>query len=937
MDESSARKAAQDTQSAARPHAGGAAHEQDGRARPVFAFSSCGPERLRPVVAARLISLWHCGKKTGRIAGLLSPMMRMMRKIPALRAHTTLSGAIQRCLTPATMWGALLFLLFPAGLATVQVMENSAQSDAHATAMTIAGAAIRHQFEKRAASGAQGQFEKRAAPGAQGQFEQRATPGAQAQLILEQAVRITTGDLAVPDDIQGSGQTGPAPGWQPEWQIVLVDGQGHLIASVPRIPGLSASGSGPRSGLPALAIPQDQGHGAASVMLDGDQFLARFFPLRSPLHPRPSVSEASADPGPDPEQARSPDGAPPHHFVPDGAAPHHFLPDGAAPHHFLPDGAAPHHFVPDGAPPSYSVVVMMPVRSFLPDNFLNFVPIIVFVLCCVSIAAIMLVQYWELIQKNRAEQNHQCARARIDAALERGRCGIFDWNLARDRLYLSPSFRGLLDLGDTDIIGFDSFAALVCEEDIDLYALRARLLSSQQDTIDVVFRLRHTAGHQVWLRARGELRFESPDGAPDAAAGAHLIGTCSDVSEQQRAAQQTRRADERLRAALNTISEAFVLWDEDGRPVLCNNKFRSLHEAAHAQAGTAVVPDIAGLARPGVARASSSAQFVIGGRWWQMSEQRMRDGGLVCVGTDITDLKMQQEAEAESARKLNGIISDLKAARIKSDRQARDMEELAQRYATEKNRAEQASEAKSAFLANMSHELRTPLNAIIGFADIMNNQLFGPLSPPRYAEYCQDIHKSGQYLLHVINDILDMERIESGRVVLRPEPVVLRGVIDEAVRLTTPDTREKNMSCAVECSADLAIEGDRRAIKQIILNIVINAVKFTGAGGQVTISARRVASAGPPAICISIRDNGIGIAARDIAQLARPFVQLENQMTKTRQGSGLGLAIARSLVELHNGVMAIDSHEGVGTSVNLFFPETHGESIKLPVEAAPAA
>src|ERR1700687_2146922 len=216
----------------------------------------------------------------------------------------------------------------------------------------------------------------------------------------------------------------------------------------------------------------------------------------------------------------------------------------------------------------------------------------------------------------------------------------------------------------------------------------------------------------------------------------------------------------------------------------------------------------------------------------------------------------------------------------------------------------------------MSHELRTPLNAIIGFSEIMESGMFGPLGAEKYNEYCNDILSSGQYLLEVINDILDMAKIEAGRIRLDFEELDLDTLLAEAIRVVSARAQDKQLELVAKISPHLILRADRRAFKQIVLNLLSNAVKFTPTGGRITVRGR----AADGCIVLAIADTGIGIAKDALARLGRPFEQVESQLTKSHQGSGLGLAIAKSLVELHGGRMRIRSTLGNGTLVLLRLP-----------------
>ena len=261
-------------------------------------------------------------------------------------------------------------------------------------------------------------------------------------------------------------------------------------------------------------------------------------------------------------------------------------------------------------------------------------------------------------------------------------------------------------------------------------------------------------------------------------------------------------------------------------------------------------------------------------------------------------------------------VKDLRKSRETLEDQAEQLVELADKYAAEKNRAEAANQAKSEFLANMSHELRTPLNAIIGFSEIMNGGLFGPLGSDKYIEYSRDIHESGSYLLGVINDILDMSKIEAGRFVLDLEHVVLNDIIEETLRIIALQSQDRNIGIVEKLTPGIALQADRRALKQILLNLLSNAVKFSEDGGRVFVRARRVSGH----VAITIEDNGIGISRTDLKRLGRPFEQVQNQFTKSHKGSGLGLAISRSLTQMHGGALKIRSTPGKGTIVSLRLP-----------------
>ena len=525
--------------------------------------------------------------------------------------------------------------------------------------------------------------------------------------------------------------------------------------------------------------------------------------------------------------------------------------------------------------------------------------------------------HWQATRAREADVIYETVRSRIDTALNRGRCGLWDWDLARGRIFWSQSMFDILGLEAKDnLMPFGDVSALVHPDDVQLYELATELADAKMTAIDHAFRMRHADGHWVWLRARCELVRQR--GEP----GLHLIGIAVDITEQKSLVEKTVAADMRLRDAIETIPEAFVLWDADNRLVLCNSNFQELHdlpdeaitvgasfESLVAAGSQPVVRNKVVTGGPAVPGARTFEAQLEDGRWLHISERRTKDGGYVSVGTDITALKTHEEKLVDSEQRQIATISDLRASQQR-------LAELAEKYAEEKTRAEEANQAKSKFLANMSHELRTPLNAIIGFSEIMESGMFGPLGAEKYNEYCTDIRDSGQYLLEVINDILDMSKIEAGRIRLDFEDLDLDTLLAESMRVVSAKAQEKQLKVTARISSDLHLRADRRAIKQIALNLLSNAVKFTPAGGRITVRGRT----SDEHIVLGIADSGIGIAKDALTRLGRPFEQVESQHTKSHQGSGLGLAIAKSLVELHGGRMRIRSALGKGTLVVVRLP-----------------
>lgn len=545
-----------------------------------------------------------------------------------------------------------------------------------------------------------------------------------------------------------------------------------------------------------------------------------------------------------------------------------------------------------------------------------------FVITSTVLILILYAYFSQAARAQSADRLYARAHERIDLALVRGRCGLWDWDMGRGKMYWSRSMYDMLGYEHCDaMLSFGDVDDIIHPDDGNLFALANRIVSREIDQIDQIFRMRHANGQWVWMRARAQvIDPESPE--------VHLIGIAVDVTEQHNLAVQSEEADMRLRTAIESITESFVLWDASQHLVMCNTKYQ---EHTGLREGDIV---------PGVSRKeledrttafASERRLASGngknggatyerqladGRWLQVNELITRDGGTVSVGADITQIKQHQEKLVDSERRLMATIHDLSLARKAEEDRVRELAELNRKYMRETERAEAANRAKSEFLANMSHELRTPLNAIIGFSELMQSGLFGPLGSDRYDEYVRDIHGSGNYLLNVINDILDMSKIEAGHFSVDREEIDLCPLISETVRVVALQAAEKEIEVVTRIADSMRLFADRRAVKQIVINLLSNAVKFTGRGGHILVRARKASGA----LVLSIEDNGCGIPREALTKLGRPFEQVQNQFTKSHTGSGLGLAISRSLAQLHGGALKIRSTEGVGTIVSVRIP-----------------
>ena len=370
------------------------------------------------------------------------------------------------------------------------------------------------------------------------------------------------------------------------------------------------------------------------------------------------------------------------------------------------------------------------------------------------------------------------------------------------------------------------------------------------------------------------------------------------------AERQLAQAQAQLIDAIETMSEGFVLYDAADRLILCNGRYREVYP----ESADLIVPGVPFevVLRRGVARGQypqaigreeewlaarlaihrqthvDFEQEVANGRWLQVIERRTQDGGTVGIRIDITEQKRRER-------------------------------ELLQA----KEAAETASRTKTEFLANMSHELRTPLNAIIGFSEALSLGAIGGQLDPKHRSYVDDIHRSGLHLLDIINDVLDLSKIEAGRLVLQAEPTSVDEIFSACGKLIKDRAVESGIELNIEMPAEpLTVVADSLRMKQILLNLLSNAVKFTPEGGRVSLTVSRA----PAGLAFVVTDTGIGMHPKDILIALEPFRQIDGSLARRHQGTGLGLPLAKRLAELHGGSLEIASEPGEGTLVRVLLP-----------------
>jgi two-component system cell cycle sensor histidine kinase PleC len=524
-------------------------------------------------------------------------------------------------------------------------------------------------------------------------------------------------------------------------------------------------------------------------------------------------------------------------------------------------------------------------------------------------AVLLLQSRRERLRAEAAEEKLDQVQRHFRLAADGARAGVWTWRRDKDVVELSQRLSRMLG-APAESLTVPGFIALFVDEDrhkVQLAFAQAR----DRGALDVAVRA-NVAGKILFVELRG-VAIEDPS-APELAA---VVGTAIDITPRREAELRSLTQERRLKEAVESFSGPFALFDQRSRLLMWNRSFATLFQ----------VP--ANLLRPGasydaVMTAASSAIRrerhdpndgqsreieLANGAWLQMVERRTAEGGLLAVGVEITPIKRQEEALIQKERNLRKLVSELERSEGRN-------KELARKYEEEKIKAEDASRAKTSFLANMSHELRTPLNAVIGFSDMMTKEIFGPLGSPRYKEYVRDIQHSGELLLDMINDILDTAKIEAGRMQIFPKPIDPMDPIEQAVRMVRPRADEKKLQLAVDAE-DLPEEivADFRTVKQMVLNLLSNALKFTESGG-VMVRARPHRDG----VMIQVIDTGPGIPEAFLSRLAQPFEQVDAELSRKHGGTGLGLAITKSFAEMHGGELHIESEVGKGTVVSIWLP-----------------
>lgn len=374
----------------------------------------------------------------------------------------------------------------------------------------------------------------------------------------------------------------------------------------------------------------------------------------------------------------------------------------------------------------------------------------------------------------------------------------------------------------------------------------------------------------------------------------------------RRLQQEARRISERLMLALDAMTEGFAVFDEDGQLMLCNRRFRKLMQIdKELEKIDLTFEDIlrSGMRRGVFSSPLRDADGFIH-RQLELLEQEYSVHELELVSGSCYRVEGYQ---TENRQKVF-IYVDITENRRRED-------ELREALID----AESANRAKASFLANISHELRTPLNAIIGFSEIMESQLMGPLGSDHYLEYARDIVHSGKHLLKLINDILDLSKVQAGHLELDDDNVDPLDLINDCLPLVRMKIAEKRQQLDLKVPQQIyKMHVDHRRFKQVIINLVTNAMKFTSEEGNITIRLSYPEGGG---LRLTIADNGIGIAPKDLKRVMQPFSQADNRLAREYEGTGLGLPLSRNLVEAHGGTLKIETEVNKGTEIHINLPE----------------
>jgi two-component system cell cycle sensor histidine kinase PleC len=533
-------------------------------------------------------------------------------------------------------------------------------------------------------------------------------------------------------------------------------------------------------------------------------------------------------------------------------------------------------------------------------------------------------------QLSDAQTELQRAHERFELILTAPNEGIWEWDPRSKALSLSARLLSILGFPENTLhTTSDHWLAMVHPDDRDLYqATLIDHLKGHSAHFEAQYRVRGPDGTYRWCLARGIARRD-----PKTGQAVRMVGSIGDTTILRESIGALQQSTLRFGLLLQMVPSAILAINDQGLLEAFNRKAETLFEKA---AGRVLGLPIEGLASQllspiearrfdcaiATARSTRTLQEVVlrhpqkdgPGRViaWTLapldgplvpSAEPDEACGLIALGVDITHHANTEQTLQQARTELEGIVAE----RTQALRQA-----IAE--------ARQASEAKSAFLANMSHELRTPLNAIIGFSEMMAAEMFGPLGHAKYLDYAETIHNSGSHLLAIINDLLDVSKVEAGKFDLFPQHVDLQPLLADCHRLICQRLKDAGLDCAFSLAERVPpAYVDPLRLRQVMLNLLSNAIKFTPPGGQIGVCVRP-GQKSQGGVCITVHDSGIGMDEKGLVRALEPFGQIDSPQARKHGGTGLGLPLSKSLIELHGGRFELTSSPGQGTQVHLWLP-----------------
>ncbi|CAO3362278.1 response regulator [Azospirillum melinis] len=542
----------------------------------------------------------------------------------------------------------------------------------------------------------------------------------------------------------------------------------------------------------------------------------------------------------------------------------------------------------------------------------------------------------DITDAKREEAELRSNRELLDLTVQATRDGIWDWNLESGGIWFSPTWKEQLGYRDCELANsLDMWAGLIFEEDrIAALAMVRAYNAGLIPKFEAVQRFRHKQGHTVYILSRA-IHIRDAEGRV-----VRMVGAQTDITRDKLTEEELRLAKQTLDDAIEAVPEGLAYFDADDRLILCNERYREAHpltaplmvpgrpfedilRAAVANGEFAGNPDgpndetwiqaeLAQHRNPG----TPFERELPDGRWIVVAENRTSNGSLVCTRTDITERKRFEAELQRQAADMCALAEGLDAAREEAD--------------ALRARAEAATQAKSEFLAAMSHEIRTPMNGIQGMTEL----LFDTPLTDEQRQFAQAIRSSSNALLTIINDILDISKLEAGRVTIETLPFDAADLVEGVVELLTPRAHEKGIEIGFYIDPLLrrTLLGDPTRIRQILVNLVGNAVKFTDQGSVAVELEVLDTTDAHLVLRITVTDTGIGIPAEAMPTLFNKFQQVDGSITRKFGGTGLGLAICRQLSELMGGSIAVESSLGIGSRFLVDLPLALSEEAVPPAE-----